>query len=191
MAGPRPPIAAWTQAGRRPCFRIDTRWMWWPLPMAIRIISVPRWRPAIWRPISKRGLRRAGCVGGPSGPGNCQSLLWLGMGLAQGGSGPSLPGLISAQYRTAPHSSLYLPGREPLLFTGDASPASSNFFPGGAALQTHILAATFAFFIGPPFKRVVEQRIRPSRAYVCICPWRTALAWRDRSMRTLRAVPCP
>ncbi len=77
---------------------------------------------------------------------------------------------IGAQYRTAPHSSLYLPGREPLLFTGDASPASSNFFPGGAALQTHILAATFAFFIGPPFKRVVEQRIQPSRAYVLHLP---------------------
>lgn len=77
---------------------------------------------------------------------------------------------IGAQYRTAPHSSLYLPGREPLLFTGDASPASSNFFPGGAALQTHILAATFAFFIGPPFKRVVEQQIRPNRAYVLHLP---------------------
>ena len=77
---------------------------------------------------------------------------------------------IGAQYRTAPHSSLYLPGREPLLFTGDASPASSNFFPGGAALQTHILAATFAFFIGPPFKRVVLQRIQPSRAYVLHLP---------------------
>ena len=77
---------------------------------------------------------------------------------------------IGAQYRTAPHSSLYLPGREPLLFTGDASPASSNFFPGGAALQTHILAATFAFFIGPPFKRVVLQQIRPNRAYVLHLP---------------------
>ena len=77
---------------------------------------------------------------------------------------------IGAQYRTAPHCSLYLPGREPLLFTGDASPASSNFFPGGAALQTHILAATFAFFIGPPFKRVVEQQIRPNRAYVLHLP---------------------
>lgn len=77
---------------------------------------------------------------------------------------------IGAQYRTAPHCSLYLPGPEPLLFTGDASPASSNFFPGGAALQTHILAATFAFFIGPPFKRVVEQQIRPNRAYVLHLP---------------------
>ena len=77
---------------------------------------------------------------------------------------------IGAQYRTAPHSSLYLPGREPLLFTGDASPASSNFFPAGQRLQTHVLAAPFAFFEENPLRRVVLQRIQPSRAYVLHLP---------------------
>lgn len=77
---------------------------------------------------------------------------------------------IGAQYRTAPHSALYLPGPEPLLFAGDASPAPASFFPPGAAVETHILAAAFAFFIGPPFQRVVRQRIRPKRAYVLHLP---------------------
>ena len=77
---------------------------------------------------------------------------------------------MGAQYRTAPHCSLYLPGPEPLLFTGDASPAPSNFFPAGQRLQTHVLAAPFAFFEENPLRRVVLQRIQPSRAYVLHLP---------------------
>lgn len=94
-----------------------------------------------------------------------------------GWDGPGPGGLMTiptrhmgAQYRTAPHCSLYLPGPEPLLFTGDASPAPSNFFPAGQRLQTHVLAAPFAFFEENPLRRVVLQRIQPSRAYVLHLP---------------------
>ena len=94
-----------------------------------------------------------------------------------GWGGPGPGGLMAiptrhmgAQYRTAPHCSLYLPGPEPLLFTGDASPAPSNFFPAGQRLQTHVLAAPFAFFEENPLRRVVLQRIQPSRAYVLHLP---------------------
>lgn len=94
-----------------------------------------------------------------------------------GWDGPGPGGLMAiptrhmgAQYRTAPHCSLYLPGPEPLLFTGDASPAPSNFFPAGQRLQTHVLAAPFAFFEENPLRRVVLQRIQPSRAYVLHLP---------------------
>ena len=94
-----------------------------------------------------------------------------------GWDGPGPGGLMAiptrhmgAQYRDVPHSSLYLPGPEPLLFTGDASPAPINFFPAGKGMQTHVLAAAFAFFMGPPLQRVVRQRIRPKRAYVLHLP---------------------
>lgn len=94
-----------------------------------------------------------------------------------GWDGPGPGGLMAiptrhmgTQYRTAPHCSLYLPGPEPLLFTGDASPAPSNFFPAGQRLQTHVLAAPFAFFEENPLRRVVLQRIQPSRAYVLHLP---------------------
>lgn len=94
-----------------------------------------------------------------------------------GWDGPGPGGLMAiptrhmgAQYRTAPHCSLYLPGPEPLLFTGDASPAPNNFFPAGQRLQTHVLAAPFAFFEENPLRRVVLQRIQPSRAYVLHLP---------------------
>lgn len=121
-------------------------------------------------PSPKRGLRRAGCVGGPSGPGNCQSLLWLGWP-GPGGLMAIPTRHIGAQYRTAPHSSLYLPGREPLLFTGDASPASSNFFSRRCGpTDPYFSRRPLLFLLARPFKRVVEQQIRPNRAYVLHLP---------------------
>lgn len=77
---------------------------------------------------------------------------------------------IGAQYRTAPHSSLYLPGREPLLFTGDASPGLQQLFSRRCGPTDPYFSGDLCFFIGPPFKRVVLQRIRPNRAYVLHLP---------------------